>query len=128
MPLHTPHTHPGFWRKLFRAYHARTRYQEPHSYQDIRDIKIALFHLRRATGLSIENLAARIGVLPQIVNMLEYRGGVMPQSCCELCGQIAESYRLPQLAAFFQLEAIRSSRKSRKKRTSETDSDGNLRD
>lgn len=109
----------GFWRKLFATHNTITRPVET----EYTDIRSAVHALLEYSGLRREQLAAKIGIMPHTVKLMEMTGGVMSQTHCERCSRIANDYALPVLARFFDSEGMRNARKKRT-RKSQKDSDG----
>ena len=65
-----------FWQTLFQRFHELNRGQEPESYRDYENVRIALHDLRTFTGMTVEQLAREIGINTSALRMIESRGGL----------------------------------------------------
>lgn len=115
-------TERGFWDALFSQLHDRQRSRpEPNRYDGSTDIRTALFVLREFSGMTREQLAARIGIMPHTLKLFESRGGLFDQNYCDRCAVIARDFDLHALAEFFKVEGMMNSRKQRRGHRSTTD-------
>lgn len=121
----------GFWGVLFGRLHKSQRIEsDPEKFENI---QIAIRSLRKFAyprsedfdTKSRENLAARIGIMPHTLKLLEMRGGIIPPTQCYRLRNIALEYQLPKLAEFFDLEGLRNAKRGRKRRSSEEVEMGN---
>jgi hypothetical protein len=99
-----------FWRKLFRAFHERHRRTEPHDARDYKNVRMALYYLRTYTGMTGEQMAAKIGISAGQLNMFEIRGGILRPEQCKRCAMIARDFFYPKLAEYFDLAEMKNSR------------------
>ena len=98
----------GFWETLFRSCHTQQRSQPERDHRE-QTLSVALITLRNFAGMSRDHLAARLGIMPHTLKLLEERGGYFSQDHCLACERIATGFDLKELALFFNLAAVRAS-------------------
>jgi hypothetical protein len=91
----------------------RKRMSETDQYEDIR---AALYALRTMSGLSVEELAARTGMVPHRLALLEKRGSPVEVRDIELFKRIANEYSLFKLEVYFDRQILLYTDKLRKNR------------
>ncbi len=98
-----------FWSELFSVYRERTFKPEPPM---VYDFQIALDTLRRRSGLTLEQLGARIGCLPSVIAAHEAKNGVTVRP--EMYGKlkrVALDYNLPKMVSWFDVQERRAQTK-----------------
>ena len=87
----------SFYQRLFRAYHRnhRPREDKPQNTAE------ALSMLKDYTGMTWEELARNIGVLPSTVVFMVRRNSKIPIPVCAACKRMAEKYNFPVLEEWF---------------------------
>lgn len=91
----------------------RKRMNETDSYQDIR---AAVYALRTMAGLTVEELAARMGMAPHRLSLLEKRGSPIEIRDLERLKDLAWEYSLFKTAEYFSRQALLYRDKLRKNR------------
>lgn len=112
----------GFWETLFRHYHTEQRSQPERNHRQM-TLPIALMTLRDFSGMTREQLSARLGIMPHTLKLLEERNGYFSQDHCLACERIAASFDLQELAMFFDLAAVQAGRIVRRGHRSTKDRD-----
>jgi DNA-binding XRE family transcriptional regulator len=80
------------------------------------DIRTAAFALRTATGLSQEQLAGRIGIMPNQLALIERRGHPIDMKNIERMKTIAWEYSLYKMYLYFDKQALLFRETMRKRR------------
>jgi transcriptional regulator with XRE-family HTH domain len=95
-----------FWEELFAVYRERAYKPEPPM---VYDFQIALDMLRRRSGLTLEQLGARIGCLPSAIAAHEAKNGqtVRPEMYAKL-KRVAQDYDLPKMVNWFDIQERRA--------------------
>jgi len=114
----------SFWQKLFRGFHELRRGEEPETFREYTSIRVALRDLRAYTGMSLEQLAAKIEINVSSLRMIESRGGLLHGEQCERCATIARDFRYLILAEFFVMEGMNNLRKQRQRKPQGMDESG----
>lgn len=98
-----------FWEGVFESFRHRTYQPEPPM---VYDFQIALDTLRKRSGMTMDQLCPRLGVLPSAMATLESRNGasVRPDVYLKL-RRLALDYELPKMAVWFGVQEDRARRK-----------------
>ena len=70
------------------------------------DTQTAVHYLKEFTGLTIERLAAKVGMIPSHLSALMRRNGYLKPETARMMARVAHSYHLPILAKWFEAEAM----------------------
>lgn len=102
----------SFYQHIFRSFHREHRIKEnrPESTGE------ALSMLREHTGVSWEELARLIGVLPSTVTAMVRRNSKLPLPVLAACCRMAREYDLPVLEDWlnkYLMKAVRTQRRTK---------------
>ena len=70
------------------------------------DTQTAIHYLREFTGLTLELLAPKVGMIPSHLGALQRRNGYLKPETARMMARVAHSYYLPVLAKWFEAEAM----------------------
>ena len=70
------------------------------------DTQTAVHYLKEFTGLTIERLAAKVGMIPSHLSALMRRNGYLKPETARMMARVAHSYHLPVLTEWFEYEAL----------------------
>lgn len=105
-------TEESFYQRLFRTYHRSHRPREVKP----QTIGEALGLLKEYTGMTWEELARTIGVLPSTLTLMVRRSSRLPVPVCEACERMTVKYHFPILEKWFHdllMYTLRTKRKTK---------------
>jgi hypothetical protein len=97
-------TGKSFYEEFFMLHWRRTRIPEPQIIP--RDMRYALNMIQEVAGISIQELAHRLGVPSYNMNAMQARGKPVTREQCMILYRIALDFGYPRLADFFEVEGL----------------------
>lgn len=70
------------------------------------DTQTAIHYLKEFTGLTLELLAPKVGMIPSHLGALQRRNGYLKPETARMMARVANSYHLPVLTKWFETEAM----------------------
>ena len=88
--------------EVFERFHCEKRPLEMRP----KNTQTAIHYLKEFTGLTIERLAAKVGMIPSHLSALMRRNGHLKPDTARMMARVAHNYYLPILAKWFEDEAM----------------------
>lgn len=86
-----------FWESVIRGHWRKHQPEEP----EIMDSRVAVYYLRKFTGLTVEEMAARLSVFAAVVSSWESRGRPFTRESLQRLERMAKDYGLLRIAEHF---------------------------